>query len=127
MVGSAVLAACLVLAGCGDSQDDAVDSAVRTFYAALTAGDGDGACAQLAPATRAELEQSSGSPCPAAVLAEGVPDVTEPREIEVFGTMAQVHFDREVTFLTRFADGWRVVAAACTPVRSRYDCSIQGA
>jgi hypothetical protein len=41
--------------------------------------------------------------------------------------MAQVRYAGETAFLTRFEDGWRIVAAACTPVRSRYDCSIQGA
>jgi hypothetical protein len=126
--GLACLAACcLALTGCGSSQDDAVDTAAGAFYEAVATGDGDGACAVLAPVTLAELEQSSGRPCPEAVLSEEIPDVAAPEGIEVFGTMAQVRYDGEVAFLTRFEDGWRIVAAACTPARSRYDCSVQGA
>jgi hypothetical protein len=123
-----LLAVCTVgSSGCAGSQDDAVGTVADTFYAAVGGGDGDRACAVLAPATQSELEQSSGKPCAEAVLSEGLPDVTDPQGIEVFGTMAQVQWDGEVTFLTRFDDGWRIVAAACTPTRSRYDCSIQGA
>jgi hypothetical protein len=117
----------VVLAGCSSSQDDAVRGAADGFYAALNAQDGASACGVLAPATTSELEQSSGRPCAEAVLEEDVPTVGNPRRIEVFGTMAEVRFDGETTFLTRFEDGWRVIAAGCTPARSRYDCSIQAA
>jgi hypothetical protein len=61
------------------------------------------------------------------VLSEQVPDVTEPQRTEVFGTMARVSYTGDVVFLTRFEDGWRVVAAACTETRTRYDCAVQGA
>jgi hypothetical protein len=120
-------ACCLLVAGCGGSQDNAVADTVRAFYDAVAAQDGDAACAVLAPATRSELEQSAGKPCAGAILGEDVPEVASPEKIEVFGSMAQVRHGSEVAFLTRFEDGWRVVAAACTPARSRYDCSIQGA
>jgi hypothetical protein len=122
-----VAASCLAVAGCSGAQDDAVADVVADFYEAVAVGDGEGACAVLAPATLSELEQSAGKPCAEAILGEGVPDVADPERIEVFGTMAQVRYDQDVAFLTRFEDGWRVVAAACTPVPSRYDCSIQGA
>ena len=123
-----LLAGCgFLFSGCGGSQDEAVESTVDTFYEAVVAGEGDAACEVLAPATLSELEQSTGKPCAEAVLSEGVPDVAAPRRIEVFGTMAQVEWDGEVTFLSRFEDGWRVVAAACAPARSHYDCSIMGA
>jgi hypothetical protein len=60
------------------------------------------------------------------VLDEDVPEVSTPTEVEVFGTSAQVRHGGETTFLTRFAEGWRVVGAVCTPAPNRYDCSIQG-
>lgn len=97
------------------------------FYTAVAAQDGASACAILSPAARSELEQSAGKPCPRAILEEDVPAVAAPERIEVFGTMAQVRYAGETAFLTRFEQGWRVVAAACTPTRAKYDCSVQGA
>ena len=105
----------------------ACGAAANAFYSAVASGRGAVACDALAPATQSELEHSAGKPCAEAVLTEGVPEVTQPRWVKVFGTMAQVSYAGEVAFLTRFEDGWRVVAAACTPVRDRYDCSVQGA
>jgi hypothetical protein len=122
-----LVAACITLSGCASAQDEAIADATGAFYEAVAAGDGEHACAALAPASQSELEQSAGKPCAQAVLDEDVPEVADPQEIEVFGTMAQVRFAGETTFLTRFEDGWRVVAAACKPTRTRYDCSIQGA
>jgi hypothetical protein len=122
-----VLLAGGVLGGCSSAQDGAVRDLAGRFYAAVAADDGDSACDLLAPATRSELEQSAGRPCAQAVLNEDVPEVGEPAGIEVFGVMAQVRFAGETAFLTRFADGWRIVAAACTPTANRYDCSIEGA
>jgi hypothetical protein len=117
----------VAVSGCSHAQDDAVQDTANRFYAAVAGGDGESACSVLASATRSELEQSAGKPCAQAILDEDVPKVVDPQEIEVFGTMAQVRYDNDVTFLTRFEDGWRVVAAACTPARIRYDCSLQGA
>ncbi|MDQ4055397.1 MAG: hypothetical protein M3237_22270 [Actinomycetota bacterium] len=122
-----VAASCLLVAGCSGAQEDAAADVAADFYQAVATGEGEDACAVLAPATLSELEQSAGKPCPEAVLGEDVPEVADPGRIEVFGTMAQVHYDQDVAFLTRFEDGWRVVAAACTPASPRYDCSIQGA
>ena len=121
-----VAASCLAASGCSGAQDAAVADVVADFYEAVSTSDGEGACAVLAPATLTELEQSAGKPCAEAVLSEGVPDVAGPERIQVFGTMAQVRHDQDVAFLTRFDDGWRVVAAACTAASSRYDCSIKG-
>jgi hypothetical protein len=119
--------ACITLSGCGSAQEETVADTAGAFYEAVGASDGQAACAVLAPASQSELEQSAGKPCAQAILDEDVPDVVDPEDIVVFGTMAQVRFAGETTFLTRFEDGWRVVAAACTPGRSRYDCSIKGA
>ena len=45
--------------------------------------------------------------------------------VEVFDSMAQVRVGADTVFLSRYDGGWRVVAAACTPVPGRpYDCSI---
>ena len=82
--GLALLGACVVgLTACGNSQDDAVRTAVDGFYDALAAGEGERACVPLAPATRSELEQSSGKPCAQAILEEDVPEVDDPERFGV--------------------------------------------
>ncbi len=125
-----VASALLIMAlctGCGSSQDADVRSSASTFYDAVDAGDGARACELLTPRTRSELEQSSGQPCAEAIRAERVPQVDHPTDVSAFGTMAQVRYHGETTFLTRFQDGWRVVAAACTPGPAGvYDCRISG-
>jgi hypothetical protein len=116
----------LVLSGCGGAQDESVRSTVDRFYEALDADDGASACAVLAPRTRDELEQSAGKPCDDAILEE---DLTVPaaiRQVHSFGTAAQVQWTGETTFLSRFREGWRVVAAGCSPVPpDRYDCEME--
>jgi hypothetical protein len=124
--------ACWVLGGCGAADQGDVTSAARSFYDAVGSGDGVRACAELAPPTRAGLEQSAGRPCGQAVLAEDLPPGDRVVGVEVHGQMAMVRWSTETTFLSRYADGWRVYAAGCTPPpersahADRYDCTIQG-
>lgn len=100
----------------------------RHFYAAVADHDGKAACELLAPGTRSELEQSSGSPCDKAVVEEKIPDAGEVRSVDVFETMAQIHYSTDTVFLARFQSGWRVLAVACTPqAHDRYDCTVKGA
>lgn len=115
-----------LLTSCGQAQETAVTAVAGDFVEAITAGDGARACDLLSVATRAELEQSTGKPCDRAVLEEDVQGGT-PRSVSVFETTAQVKYEDQALFLSRFSSGWLVTAAACTPVRDRpYDCSIQG-
>jgi hypothetical protein len=116
------------LTGCGSQpHEHAVTSVADAFHEAFAAKDGSAACAELAPQTRRELEQSAGKPCAEAVLEEPVSPRTEPQRIEVFGTQAIVGVGEGTTFLARFPDGWRVMAAACKPQPvGPYDCSISG-
>ncbi|HEX6151199.1 hypothetical protein [Nocardioides sp.] len=128
-VGSAasLLVIALASTSCGGSQDASVRAAADDFYEAVATGDGVRACALLAPRTRSELEQSSGDPCAEAIRAERVPQVEAPEDVRAFGTMAQVRYAAETTFLTRFQDGWLVVAASCVPGPADvYDCQITG-
>lgn len=124
---AAVVALLLALTGCGSPpHEDAVTSVADAFHRAFAERDGAAACAELAPKTRSELEQSAGKPCAEAVLEEPVEPSSSSR-VEVFGTQALVGEGRSVTFLARFPDGWKVMAAACTPQRvGPYDCSISG-
>jgi hypothetical protein len=79
----------------------------------------------LAPATRSELEQTSGKPCEQAVLEEDLTSPDASARVSVFDSMAKVAIGPETVFLSRFDGTWLVVAAACTPVKAQpYDCSI---
>ena len=117
----------LATSACGSSQDGrAHDVAVR-FNSAVADRDGAVACGLLAPETLDEVEQSAQRPCPQGLFDEGLRGVRDPAEVRVFGTMAQVRYRSEAVFLTRFRDGWKVMAAGCTPAAAeRYSCRIQG-
>jgi hypothetical protein len=124
---SVLAAACVVaLAGCAGSQDEPAASAAQQLLGAAHAGDGEAACAVLAPAVRGELEQQSGQPCERAVLDEDLGDgTTDVDAVDVFDSMAKVVAGGQTLFLSRFDGGWKVVGAACTPVAGEpYDCSI---
>lgn len=112
---------------CGTSSDSAAADAAVEFYGAIAAGDGAGACALLAPQTRAELIQSAQAPCAVAVLEEDIPTVDEPRRIRRFGNQALVGFAADTAFLAQFRTGWKVVAVACEPrPPAPYDCLVKG-
>ena len=63
------------------------------------------ACALLSPHTRAELEQSTDRPRAQAILEEDIGEGGTVRDAHVFDTMAQVRFDDETVFLSRFDSG----------------------
>ena len=119
----------LVLGGaaCGSSQELPAQAAAEQFYAAVTQHDGRAACRLLVPETLKQVEESGQAPCAEAVLQELRPEVRDPEQVRVFGTMAQVGYDGETVFLTRFRDGWKVMAAGCKPgTVERYDCQVEG-
>jgi hypothetical protein len=128
----------LSTAGCGDARNDDVESAARRFHDALDSRDGVSACELLAPPTRSSVEQSAGMPCSRAIVEEQVGTAAGPGHVEVYGTMGQVRWTDETTFLTRYRRGWRVLAAGCAlqPGTSsddtndagdpeKYECSIE--
>lgn len=124
-IGPVAGACLLVLAGCAGTQDAAAGAAAERLLSAAGQGDGAAACDALAPATRSELERTSGEPCEEAVLDEGLEADGGPATVTVFDSMAQVVRGAQTVFVSRFDDEWLVVAAACTAVPSRpYDCSI---
>jgi hypothetical protein len=118
----------LAASACGSSQDPSARDVAVQFNSAVADRDGAVACGLLAPETLDEVEQSAQRPCPQGLFDEGLRAVGDPAEVRVFGTMAQVRYRSETVFLTRFRDGWKVMAAGCTPAADeRYDCRIQGA
>jgi hypothetical protein len=130
------------MSGCGGEGADLAAGVAADFHAAVASQEGAGACALLAPQTRGELEQSAQQPCARAVLAESIPDVGGVADSKRFGGKAQVRFAgtgagaadaaggaaiADTVFLAEFPDGWKVVAAACTPrARLPYDCRVEG-
>lgn len=125
-IGAVVaLGACSVLAGCGGTQDAAVEEASTSLLDAVAQGDGVAACALLAPAVRTEIEDTSGTSCDRAVLDEPLGGSSGRVHVEVFDTAAQAQVGSETLFLSRFDGDWLVIAAACTAVPDKpYDCSI---
>lgn len=121
----AVVTCALLTAACGGTQDAEVSRAATGLLSAVRGGDGQAACALLAPAVRSELEDTSGEPCDRAVLEEQLGDGSGPVEVEVFDTNAQAVVGSETLFLSRFDGQWLVIAAACTRVPGApYDCSV---
>jgi hypothetical protein len=118
-----------MLAGCMPSATAAdVEHVAARFARAAQASDGATLCRLLAPATREEIEESAGAACPAAITDEPLGTSTADRKTSVFGDEAMVTTDDDTLFLSRFADGWRVAAAACKPRAGRpYDCRVKGA
>jgi hypothetical protein len=117
----------LTASACGSTQDQAARDVAVRFYSAVADHDGRVACDLLAPESVDELEQSAQKPCAEALFDEDLPAVGEPEDVRAYGTMAQVGYDGETVFLTRFPNGWRVMAAGCTPAAAeRYDCQVKG-
>jgi hypothetical protein len=118
--------AAVALGGCTNPQEPAIDDAAQRFYRALGAKDGAAACALLAERTRSEVEKSAQQTCEQAILEEDIPTVGGTDAVNSFGVAAQVRFAGETAFLSRFRDGWRVVAAGCTrDPDGRYDCQVE--
>ena len=124
----AVIACIAVLtAGCDPATEPAARATAGAFADALVADNAAAACRLLAPGTKAELEQSSGNPCPAAILAEDLPAPGDMGDSASFGTMAKVTFAEDTVFVAAFRGVWKVVAAGCSPVPGHpYDCQLQG-
>jgi ketosteroid isomerase-like protein len=120
---AAVCAACADPGGDGD----AAAGTVGALFTAVADGDGEAACATLAPDTLAELEESSGTECARAITEEDLPEPGTVQTVDVYGQWARVVTSTDTVFLGVFGDGWRVVAAGCRPRGERpYDCRLQG-
>jgi hypothetical protein len=130
-----VVVCCLVatasLSGCGSNRAADVQAVASRFYTAVADQNGGDACALLAPPTRSSVEQSEKKPCADAIMTAGIRPAADLRRVRVYGTMAQVTWAGDVTFLTRYGAGWRVLAAGCSVpppsqrTAERYDCTVE--
>ncbi|MEV6283896.1 hypothetical protein [Kribbella sp. NPDC051770] len=130
MKSTAVILTGLVLVtatACGTNLSSPSSHAAEQFYRALAAGDGAAACELLAPQTREEVEDSAEAPCRTAILDEDIPAAGAVTGLHQYGDQAQVRLSGDTAFLAEFGNGWKVVAAACTPRGERpYDCKVEG-
>lgn len=117
--------------GCARGDDrDAVEAVTDRFYAALEAGDGGAACAQLSPPTRDELESQEQQACAEAVGSLQLEGGALAR-VQVYITNAKADLDSgESAFLSLTRDGWRLSAVGCTPAGAKpadrpYDCELE--
>ncbi|MDI6101012.1 hypothetical protein QLQ12_20575 [Actinoplanes sp. NEAU-A12] len=120
-----LLTTVVMLAGCASvgERSSAAEDAARLFLQAVADGDGPAACGALAPETEARID----APCAESILDEALPAPSATADARVYGQRALVKFDADTVFLAVFPDGWRVVAAGCTPRGERpYDCAVQG-
>ncbi|MBQ1116491.1 hypothetical protein KBY56_27450 [Streptomyces sp. C3-3] len=102
------------------------DAAVA-FQEGLRTKDAAATCALLAPATRDTLELSEGKPCVTVIAGEELPVAGSVRGVDVYGNQGRAVFDGDTLFLSRFPDGWKVVAGGCTPDPARpYTCVVEG-
>jgi hypothetical protein len=117
-----IMAVLLAATGCAPAGDEAEDAA-RRFLQAAADGDGQAACDDLAPRTAEQID----APCAEGILGEALTAPSARATSRVYGQSALVEFDGDAVFLAVFDDGWRVVAAGCTPRGDQpYDCAIQG-
>jgi hypothetical protein len=121
----------VALSGCGVADDRAdVRKVTGNFVAALHAGQGAVACAQLDPQTRIALAGSAKKPCVHAITS-----IDPPRgalqDVRVYAFSAIVQFSsNEALFLSKGSAGWLISALGCKPeaqaTRHPYDCEVEG-
>jgi hypothetical protein len=121
-------AAALCLTSCGGGGTAAPSRVALAFSKAVAGGDGQGACALIAPQTRHDLESSEGKPCAQAILDQQLPVSSGIAEAEQWGDESRVVLDKDVAFVARFSIGWRIVAAGCQDKGKDlpYDCTLKG-
>ena len=118
--------AAAVLAGCAnESGERDASKAAAQFLDAAGKGDGETACALLAPKTRDDLAASDGQPCTQSLPMDRLHGTVG--NASVWSDWAQVSTDGGALFLTEFDSGWLITAAGCRPNGDApYHCVVGG-
>jgi len=115
--------AAVLLSGCGSLDAEEVEDVAASF----AHDDAAGRCDLLTTNVVESLVQDEGASCEEAIqdLPIGSGDVAS---VEVWGEEAQVRLGDDTLFLTRTADGWRIMAAACRSQGANlpYECQVEG-
>jgi len=77
---------------------------------------------------RTTFEKEEKQPCAKALGDADLPEPSSVESVDVYGHDARVVLAKDVVFLARFPQGWRVTAAGCTS-RAKddpYDCVLAG-
>jgi hypothetical protein len=130
----AAVVACLLLAsplaacGTADRERD-VAAVTERFHAALEAGDGKAACAELSEETASKLEQQEKEPCEKAILGVELPKGGTVGASGVYVQSAYASLAQGGTdFLSKGPEGWTISAAGCRPrgTQQPYECELEG-
>jgi hypothetical protein len=122
-----VLASALAACGTADRERD-VAAVTERFHAALEAGVGRAACAELSEETVSKLEQQERKPCSEAVLALKLAKGGTVGATGVYVLSAYADLDQGGTdFLSRGPEGWTISAAGCRPKGAGrpYECKLE--
>ena len=116
----ALVAAVVLAAGCGTSEDrDPARAVVERFYDAVRDGDAEAACAELGESLLEQVESQTQQSCPAAIT-EFAYEPGEVEGVQVYITNAKADLrGGESAFLTREDDGWKLSAIACGPEKGK--------
>jgi hypothetical protein len=115
------------LTGCSGQTPAAPERAAIAFAQAIAASDGARACTLLSADVSSAIADSTGMPCPAAILREDVPAPSQVRDAQRYGHQAWVITGTDTVFLSEFPDGWKVIAAGCQARPDKpYDCAVSG-
>ncbi len=116
---TAAIAAAASGCGTGDDREQA-RTVVERFYAAVRAGDGARACAQLSAATASALEDQEQRPCAQAVEELDLRTGAAVGPAVVYVTAAKVDLHGgESAFLDREPTGWKLTAVGCRPEQGK--------
>lgn len=117
----------VLLAGCVPAEAGPALAAADAFQTQVAAQDWESACGLLSNEARSQLEATAARSCREALPALRLP-ADAAGSIQVWGGNATARVGSGAVFLSRFADGWRIIAAGCASRGEDrpYSCSVRG-
>ena len=120
-----IIAIAVVLSGCAGADTTGARQSATAFAEAVSAADGQRACALLSDEVSAQLSESAKTSCAQALLTEDLPAPSPVRRAQRYGHQVLVTTGTDTLFLSEFPDGWKIIAAGCVPHTDKpYDCAV---
>ncbi|UQX03792.1 hypothetical protein [Streptomyces sp. RerS4] len=127
VLGASMTVMTVTACGASAARTDGARDAGRAFLGAVAAADHAAACDLLAPETREQVVEDEKKACALALTDQRLPVDRADHAVEVYGRQAVFRAAGQTLFLSQFADGWKVVAAGCTPQGDKpYRCVVKG-